>query len=69
MKISVAPKSPQGTTGQAQPASDFFFCQVNYSNDALLRWRESADVNGPVYAGVMVLARSTTLSSAHCLRL
>ena len=30
--------------------------QVNYSNDALLRWRESADVSGPVYAGVMVLA-------------
>jgi methylenetetrahydrofolate reductase (NADPH) len=36
--------------------ADFFFCQVNYSNDALLRWRESADVSGPVYAGVMVLA-------------
>jgi 5,10-methylenetetrahydrofolate reductase len=30
--------------------------QVNYSNDALLRWRESIDVCGPVYAGVMVLA-------------
>jgi 5,10-methylenetetrahydrofolate reductase len=36
--------------------ADFFFCQVNYSNDALLRWRESTDVSGPVYAGVMVLA-------------
>ncbi|MFL5911529.1 MAG: methylenetetrahydrofolate reductase [Gaiellaceae bacterium] len=36
--------------------ADFFFCQVNYSNDALLRWRESTEVAGPVYAGVMVLA-------------
>jgi len=36
--------------------ADFFFCQVSYSTDALLRWRESTDVSGPVYAGVMVLA-------------
>jgi methylenetetrahydrofolate reductase (NADPH) len=37
-------------------AADFVFCQVSYSNDALLRWRESVDVDVPVYAGVMVLA-------------
>src|SRR5918994_2463143 len=36
--------------------ADFFFCQVSYSTDALLRWRESNDVGGPVFAGVMVLA-------------
>ena len=36
--------------------ADFFFCQVNYSTEALLRWRDSADLSGPVYAGVMVLA-------------
>jgi methylenetetrahydrofolate reductase (NADPH) len=36
--------------------ADFFFCQVSYSNDALLRWRESNDVSGSVFAGVMVLA-------------
>ena len=51
-----------GVTAGARPLpawkrdADFFFCQVNYSNDALLRWRESTDVSGPVYAGVMVLA-------------
>jgi len=51
-----------GVTAGARPLpawkreADFFFCQVNYSNDLLLRWRESLDVRGPVYAGVMVLA-------------
>ena len=51
-----------GVTAGAGPlpgwkrAADFFFCQVNYSTDALLRWRDSVDVRGPVYAGVMVLA-------------
>ena len=51
-----------GVTAGARPLpawkrdADFFFCQVNYSNDALLRWRDSINVGGPVYAGVMVLA-------------
>ena len=51
-----------GVTAGARPLpawkrdADFFFCQVNYSNDALLRWRDSINVSGPVYAGVMVLA-------------
>jgi 5,10-methylenetetrahydrofolate reductase len=51
-----------GVTAGARPLpgwkreADFFFCQVNYSTDALLRWRDSIDVRGPVYAGVMVLA-------------
>ena len=51
-----------GVTAGARPLpgwkreADFFFCQVNYSNDALLRCREAMDVSGPVYAGVMVLA-------------
>jgi methylenetetrahydrofolate reductase (NADPH) len=36
--------------------ADFVFAQVSYSTDALLRWRESAAVDCPVYAGVMVLA-------------
>jgi len=30
--------------------------QVSFSVDALLRWRESAGLRVPVYAGVMVLA-------------
>jgi 5,10-methylenetetrahydrofolate reductase len=36
--------------------ADFTFVQVSYSLDALLRWRESVEPAGPVYAGVMVLA-------------
>ncbi|TDD37096.1 methylenetetrahydrofolate reductase [Actinomadura sp. KC06] len=37
-------------------AADFMFVQVSYSIENLLRWRESVEVDGPVYAGVMVLA-------------
>jgi 5,10-methylenetetrahydrofolate reductase len=37
-------------------AADFTFVQVSFSVDALLRWRESAGLRTPVYAGVMVLA-------------
>lgn len=36
--------------------ADFMFAQVSYSVDSLLRWRESVQVTGRVYAGVMVLA-------------
>jgi methylenetetrahydrofolate reductase (NADPH) len=48
-------------------AADFTFVQVSFSVDALLRWRESASVQVPVYAGVMVLASAgmaRTLASA-----
>lgn len=37
-------------------AADFVFLQVNFSVEAQLRWRDSVDVGGPVYAGVMVLS-------------
>ncbi|MEU5993559.1 methylenetetrahydrofolate reductase [Spirillospora sp. NPDC047418] len=37
-------------------AADFTFVQVSYSVESLVRWRESVEVDGPVYAGVMVLA-------------
>ena len=36
--------------------ADFVFVQVNYSLDRLLRWRESLDFEGRMYAGVLVLA-------------
>jgi 5,10-methylenetetrahydrofolate reductase len=36
--------------------ADFVFTQVSYSLESQLRWRESVQVPGPVYAGVMVLA-------------
>jgi 5,10-methylenetetrahydrofolate reductase len=35
--------------------ADFVFAQVSYSLDDLLRWRESFDFAGQVYAGAMVI--------------
>ncbi len=36
--------------------ADFLFVQVGFSLERLLRWREQADIDVPVYAGVMTLA-------------
>jgi 5,10-methylenetetrahydrofolate reductase len=36
--------------------ADMLFVQVSFSVDALCRWRETVQFDGPVYAGVMVLA-------------
>ncbi|MFC5266245.1 methylenetetrahydrofolate reductase [Kribbella qitaiheensis] len=36
--------------------ADFLYVQVSYSLENLLRWRESVELDIPVYAGVMVLA-------------
>lgn len=36
--------------------ADFVFAQVGFSVDQLLRWRGSVDFDGPVYAGVLVVA-------------
>jgi 5,10-methylenetetrahydrofolate reductase len=36
--------------------ADFLFVQISYSVERLIAWRESIDVDVPVYAGVMVLA-------------
>lgn len=40
-------------------AADFVFAQMSFSVEAVLRWRESAQLDVPVYAGVMVLASAT----------
>jgi methylenetetrahydrofolate reductase (NADPH) len=51
-----------GTTTRLGPlapfkrSSDFVFVQVSFDVEALLRWRDTLDFDGPVYAGVMVLA-------------
>lgn len=37
-------------------AADFVFAQMSFDVDALLRWREAARLDVPVYAGVLVLA-------------
>jgi 5,10-methylenetetrahydrofolate reductase len=36
--------------------ADFVFVQITHNLDRLLRWRESLDYGGRVYAGVLVLA-------------
>jgi 5,10-methylenetetrahydrofolate reductase len=36
--------------------ADFLFVQVGFSVDELVAWRASIDFDGPVYAGVMVVA-------------
>jgi methylenetetrahydrofolate reductase (NADPH) len=39
--------------------ADFVFAQISFSVDSLLRWRDAAALDVPVYAGVMVLASTT----------
>ncbi len=36
--------------------ADMLFSQVTFSLDDLLAWRGTIDFDGPVYAGVMVVA-------------
>ena len=38
--------------------ADFLFVQIGFSPSRLLRWRESLDYEGRVYAGVLLLASS-----------
>ena len=38
--------------------ADFVFVQISYSLPSLIRWRESLDFDGKMYAGVLVLASS-----------
>src|SRR5262245_38542677 len=47
-----------GTVPAWKRAADFLFVQISFSLDALLRWRDAARVDVPVYAGVLVLASS-----------
>ena len=45
--------------------ADFIFVQISYSMDRLLRWRDSLDFDGRVYAGVLVLASSRMARSVN----
>lgn len=38
--------------------ADFVFVQISYATERLLKWRESLDYKGRIYAGVLVLASS-----------
>jgi methylenetetrahydrofolate reductase (NADPH) len=40
-------------------AADFLFAQVSFSVEHLLRWRETVDFDGPVFAGVMAPPSAT----------
>lgn len=57
-----APDFRAGVTSGLRPvpgwkrSADFVFVQVNFSVEALLRWREKQQLDCPVYAGVMVLS-------------
>lgn len=39
--------------------ADALYAQVSYSADELRAWRDTIDFDGPIYAGVMVLASAT----------
>jgi methylenetetrahydrofolate reductase (NADPH) len=45
--------------------ADFLFCQITYSFDRLMRWRETLDFEGKVYAGVLVLAGARMAQSIN----
>lgn len=45
--------------------ADFIFVQISYSLDRLVRWRETLDFDGKVYAGVLVLASSRMARSVN----
>ncbi|MCP2341466.1 methylenetetrahydrofolate reductase [Actinomadura rupiterrae] len=57
-----APPFEVGVTTGLRPvpawkrAADFVLTQVTYATDDLMRWRDTAALDGPVYAGVLVLA-------------
>lgn len=45
--------------------ADFIFVQISYSLDRLIRWRETLDFEGKIYAGVLVLASSRMARSVN----
>lgn len=57
--LRVGVTSRLGTLPSWKRDADFLFVQVSFSVSALLDWRASVDVQGPVYAGVMAPASAT----------
>lgn len=57
-----APPLRLGVTSRLRPLprwkreADFLFVQISFSVDELVKWRASLEFDGPVYAGVIVLA-------------
>jgi len=63
--FDASPRLRLGVTSRLAPlppakrGADFVFAQVSFDLDPLLRWRDELAFDGPVYAGVMVLASAT----------
>ncbi|MDA8265623.1 MAG: methylenetetrahydrofolate reductase [Actinomycetota bacterium] len=54
--IRIGVSSSLGPVPAWKDEADFLFAQVGFSREHLLRWREAVNFNGPIYAGVMVVA-------------
>lgn len=54
--FQVGVTSRLGPLPEWKRAADFLFVQISFDVDALTHWRESVQFNGPVYAGVLVVA-------------
>jgi 5,10-methylenetetrahydrofolate reductase len=55
-RIRIGVSSGPGPVPNWKNDADFLFAQVGFSWDQLRRWREVASFDGPVYAGIMVVA-------------
>ena len=55
-RIGTVARAGRALTWRAR--ADFILVQITYDLDRLIRWRESLDFGGRVYAGVLVLASS-----------
>ena len=62
-RIGTVARSGRPLTWRAR--ADFIFVQITYSFERLLRWRESLDFDGRVYAGVIVLASARMARSIN----
>jgi methylenetetrahydrofolate reductase (NADPH) len=57
-RIRIGVSSTLGPLPPWKNEADFLFAQIGFSWDDLRRWREATTFDGPVYAGVMVIASS-----------
>lgn len=57
LRVGVATKL--GALPAWKHEADFLFVQVSFSVEALMKWRESVEFEGPIYAGVMAPPSAT----------
>jgi methylenetetrahydrofolate reductase (NADPH) len=58
--VRIGVSSRLGPLPAWKQTADFLFVQVSFSVEALLRWRETVDFDGPIFAGVMAPPSATT---------